>query len=87
MVTCIKLGKKLTLIKIVLDNVLDVALLSDINSLVLQVLAFSAHAVGGIHAFLELIILPAKHVVTMLAQSCVVTIAEIERVGVTSLPL
>lgn len=85
--TWFKFSKKLTFVEIVFDDVLDITLLSSINSLILEVLALSTHAVGGIHALLELVILPSKDVVTVLTESCIVTIAEVEWVGFASLPL
>jgi hypothetical protein len=78
---------ELTCVKIVLNDPLNITLLGIVNSLVLQVLALSTHAVSSIHTLLELIVLPAKHIVAMLAKTSVVAVAEIEGVGVTRLPL
>lgn len=86
---CIKVldEHRLTLLKVVLDDALDIALLSVINDLVLQVLALGAHAIGCVHSLLQLIVLPSKYVVTVLAKSSVVVIAEVEWVWVSGLPL
>jgi hypothetical protein len=64
----------------------NLALLSGINSLVLKILALRAHAVCRIHALLEFIILPAKNVVTVLSETGVITVAQIEGLGAVGRP-
>ena len=63
---------------ILVDARSNLALLSIVDGLVLEVLALGTEASRRIHALLEFIVLPAKHVVTVLAETSVVTVAEIE---------
>lgn len=56
----------------------DLALLSVVDGLVLEVLALGTEASRRIHTLLELIVLPAKDIVAVLTKASVVTVAEIE---------
>lgn len=56
----------------------NLARLGRVDDLVLEVLALGAHAVGGVHALLQLVILPAENVVAVLAEARVVAVAEVE---------
>lgn len=70
-----------------LDGGLDVARLGGVDDLVLQVLALGTHAARSIHTLLELIILPAKDVISVLTVAGVVAVAEVEWLGSVRGPL
>lgn len=61
-----------------LNHTLNRTLLRGPNILILHRLALRAHAIRRIHANLQLVALPAKHVVSVLPVPCVVAVAEVE---------
>ena len=68
------------------DTRSNLALLSVVDSLVLEILALGSHAVCRIHALLELVILPAENVVAVLSETGVITVAQIEGLGAVGGP-
>lgn len=73
---------------LLIDDAFDDALVTSIRLLGLQSTAAGTHAAFGVvHSFLERVVLPAEYVVTVLAETCVVTSAEVERLGAISRPV
>jgi len=63
---------------VLLDLRLHAALLGRIDALRLHILALGSEAVGSIHAGLKIVSFPAKDVISMLAVTSVVSVAEVE---------